>query len=91
MYEEDLQLVILRFRGVVSILTCTSFFLNLVYSALTRTVYNNYINLEEFICKSKRSLYADSSSRSFDDVNNVYSFYKRTKLILALAQFNLCK
>ena len=46
--------------------------------------------LKEFICKFIRDLYVYDSSSSFDDIEDAYSFYKRAKSILNLAQFDLC-
>ena len=51
--------------------------------------FNGYKNLKEFICKFIRHLYVDDSSSSFDDIEDAYSFYKRAKSILNLAQFDL--
>ena len=62
-------------------LTCSPFLLNGTISA----------HLKEFICKFIRDLYVDDSSSSFDDTEDAYSFYKRAKSILNLAQFDLCK
>ena len=39
------------------------------------------VNLKEFIYKVMQILHADDSSRSVDDVEDAYSFYKRAKSI----------
>ena len=39
------------------------------------------VNLKEFIYKVMQTLHADDSSRSVDDVEDAYSFYKRAKSI----------
>ena len=86
-YEENPKLVTLRFSRVVFDLTCSSFLLNRTISAHLEQL-NSYLNLKEFICQFIRDLYVDQSSRSFDDIEYAYNFYKRAKSILNLARFD---
>ena len=89
-YKENPKLVTLQFCRVVFSLTCSPLLLNGTISAHLEQ-FNGYVNLKEFICKFIRDLYVDDSSSSFDDIEDAYSFYKRGKSILNLAQFGLCK
>ena len=89
-YKENPKLVTLQFCRVVFGLTCSPLLLNGTISAHLEQ-FNGYVNLKEFICKFIRDLYVDDSSSSFDDIEDAYSFYKRGKSILNLAQFGLRK
>ena len=66
------------------------FLLNGTISA-HREQFNGYVNFSEFICKFIRDLYVDDSSSSFDDIEDVYSFYKTANSNLNLARFDLRK
>ena len=89
-YKENPELVTLQFCRVVFGLTCSPFLLNGTISAHLEQ-FNGYVNLKEFICKFIRDLYVDDSSSSCNHIEDAYSFYKRTKPILNLAQFDLRK
>ena len=63
------------------------FLLNGTISA-HREQFNGYVNFSEFICKFIRDLYVDDSSSSFDDIEDVDSFYKTANSNLNLARFD---
>ena len=84
LHKENPELVFFTILRVAFGVTCSPFSLNgtiivLISNSLsvTQILKNLFANLH--------AIYVDHSSGSFDDVEDVYSFYKRAKSILALA------